>query len=102
MGILVLNAVLISGKKTQTPTKNQNYVKNKNYLKSECSSTTKSSESQFRIFFKKIKPSTLDPMNAKIDLVTFNYAKKISAFKKKKYFGLLTLFFVAIATEISW
>lgn len=53
LGILALNAVLISGKKPQTPTKKQNYVKNKNYLKSECSSTTKSSESQFRIFFKK-------------------------------------------------
>lgn len=47
----------------------------KNYLKSECSSTTKSSESQFRIK-KKNQKTTLDPMNAKIDLVTFNYVKK--------------------------
>lgn len=31
-------------------------------------------------------------MNAKIDLVTFNYVKK-------KYFGLLTLLFMAIATD---
>lgn len=36
--------------------------------------------------------TTLDPMNAKIDLVTFNYVKK-------KYFGLLTLLFMAIATD---
>lgn len=42
MGILALNAVLISGKTTQTQQKNQNYAKNKNYLKSERSSTTKS------------------------------------------------------------
>lgn len=39
-------------------------------------------------------------MNAKIDLVTLNYVKKISALKKKKYFGLLTLLFVAIAIAI--
>lgn len=65
----------------------------KNYLKSECSSTTKSSENQFRIKKKKKQQkTTLDPMNAKIDLVTFNYVKK-------KYFGLLTLLFMAIATD---
>lgn len=64
----------------------------KNYLKSECSSTTKSSESQFRIKKKNQQKTTLDPMNAKIDLVTFNYVKK-------KYFGLLTLLFMAIATD---
>lgn len=39
-------------------------------------------------------------MNAKIDLVTLNYVKKFSALKKKKYFGLLTLLFVAIAIAI--
>lgn len=59
LGILALNAVLISRKTTQTPTKNQNYAKNKNYLKSECSSTTKSSESQFRIKKKKPKKHQL-------------------------------------------
>lgn len=41
-------------------------------------------------------------MNAKIDLVTFDYIKKKFHIKKKKYFGLLTLFFVAIAIEVSW
>lgn len=41
---------------------------------------------------KKQQKTTLDPMNAKIDLVTFNYVKK-------KYFGLLTLLFMAIATD---
>lgn len=40
-------------------------------------------------------------MNAKIDLVTLNYVKKILHWKKK-YFGLLTLLFVAIAMEVSW
>lgn len=54
----------------------------KNYLKSECSSTTKSSESQFRIS-KKPKLPTLDPMKAKIDLVTFNYVKKNFCIEKK-------------------
>lgn len=53
----------------------QPYAKNKTYLKSECSSTTKSSESGFRIKKKKTKP-TLDPMNVNIDLVTFKLYKK--------------------------
>lgn len=41
-------------------------------------------------------------MNAKIDLVTFNYVKKKISALKKTYFGLLTLLFVAIAIEVSW
>lgn len=40
-------------------------------------------------------------MNADIDLVTFNYIKKNLRIEKK-YFGLLTLFFMAIAIEIYW
>lgn len=39
-------------------------------------------------------------MNAKTDLVTLNYVKKFFHIEKKKYFGLLTLLFVAIATAI--
>lgn len=52
-------------KKTQTPQKTQNYVKNKNYLKSECSSTTKSSESQFRFFFLKKQTTNFRPNECK-------------------------------------
>lgn len=48
------------------------------------------------------KPPTLDPMNAKIDLATLNGIKKYFHIEKNKYFGLLTLLFVAIAIEISW
>lgn len=50
---------------------------------------------------KKKQKTTLDPMNAKIDLATFNYVKKFPHWKKK-YFGLLTLLFIAIAIEVSW
>lgn len=41
-------------------------------------------------------------MNANIDLVTFNYIKKKVSALKKKYFGLLTLLFMAIAVEVYW
>lgn len=52
------------------------------------------------------KKTTLDPMNVNIDLVIFNYIKKNVLYQrkkeKKKYFGLLTLFFTATATEVYW
>lgn len=48
--------------------------------------------------------TTLDPMNVNIDLVIFNYIKKkcsvLKKERKKKHFGLLTLFFMATATEV--
>lgn len=39
------------------------------------------------------KTPTLDPMNAKIDLVTLNYVKKFSALKKKKVFRFADIAF---------
>lgn len=45
--------------------KNQNYAKNKNYLKSECSCTTKSSESQFRILKNPKKTTNFRPDECK-------------------------------------
>lgn len=48
-GILALNAVLISKKRTTQ--------RIKTYLKSECSSTTKSSENQFRIEITNFRPN---------------------------------------------
>jgi len=54
----------------------------KTYLKSECSSTTKSSESRFRIVKKK---KSLDPMNANINLLTFNYIKKSFCTERKGF-----------------
>lgn len=70
LGILALNAVLNSKNKNQKKKQNQKPTMQriKTYFKSECSSTTKS-HLKVDLEWKK----TLDPMNANIDLVTFNY-----------------------------